>query len=157
VILWDAPASVGRRRSCLRRWRRIFDPKVRAFKDGRINWTRRPSLSRHPPEGGWLSAVRRFARGTFLTPGSIGWPGSPRYANSPLVVAEYNKGKHYTIAELSPPTSAKLSGGRGLILARPKRRHKPPPPPPLSQAKTWVEADGSNRPLPGDFMFWRQS
>ena len=147
VILWDAPSSAGDSAHASGA-ARIFDPKDPAFKDGRINWTADTSLSPIRQKVLDLCRAALPAVGTFLTPGTMRMAKiSSETRNSPLVVAEYNKGKHYTNCGAFPAYIAKLLGGKGLILHGLSAGMKAT----AKTAKTWVEADGSNRPLPGDF------
>ena len=67
--------------------------------------------------------------------------------NSPNVVAEYNKGKHHTNCGAFPAYISKLIGGTGLILHGLSAGMKSA----SEKAEAWIEADGVNRPFPGDF------
>ncbi len=147
VILWDAPTGSGDAAHAAGS-ARIFDPKDPAFKDGKINWTAdtTPSPIRQKAVDFCRAALPPV--GEFLTPGSSKMSRiSCETRHSPNVEAEYNKGKHYTNCGAFPAYIAKLLGGKGLILHGLSAGMKSA----AQKAGAWVEADGVNRPLPGDF------
>ncbi len=132
VIFWDTPRStLDLRHVHLPGEARIFDPKHRAFKEGKIRWV----IDAPTPS---LSALRKKARQHLeqIIPapyGSQNWLKNPFHSQRP------NKNPGYTNCVEFPAYLGHLLGDDRFP------RGYPP-----TTTRGWTEADGVKRPLPGN-------